>query len=107
MVTDAMRVGPGSLIKSTLPVSWGSPLDDILCMNSEIVNKAHGGSKKKLSSFSSAQNTEAPTLSVEYETASEISQAFNAWQHGDLEATKCILLPGSHFLSECKAKATR
>lgn len=46
MVTDTMRVGPGSLIQPTLPVPWGSPLFAILCMDSDIVNKAHGGSKK-------------------------------------------------------------
>lgn len=46
MVTDAMRAGPGSFIQPTLPVPWGSPLFAMLCMDSDIVNKAHGGSNK-------------------------------------------------------------
>lgn len=88
MVTDAMRVGSGSLIQPTLPLPWGWPLFAVMCEDSDILNKVHGGTQKKnLYSLSSAQDTEAPTLSSEQETAAETSHVC------------CVCSPGTSKVS--------
>lgn len=76
------RGASGSLLQTH---SRGPRASLPFCAGSDIVNKACGGTQKKLYSSSSAQDTEAPKLSSECKIASRmISRACSVWKHENL-----------------------